>query len=702
MSATTRTNTTGIASSSALGRNANFTPSLWDTANDELDPKIQEILATVNKDNGSVIDAVLEEAVTQQKSLATKRWKATIGGKEVILRDVFAKIIRWIDHFKAVGDIAVQFDSGAASLPWAAVRFLLQIAMNDKQYLEATIEGIEIVTQNIATYAAVETLYVESDFQLHDQIRSKVLGLYVHILSFLGESIQYFRHTTARRTAKGAFSTSQGERLKQIAKHDTEIRQLAKMCDSHVQQLIRKDIIRIDENVMTSLRAQSFLEFIAWLSMTPYREHHTRHSKKRLPGTTQWLTSDSRYVDWRSSVSSSLLWLRGILGSGKSSLVSAVIDDLLQVSNAQTPVLYYYCGDAKGHGCKCDAKDVMRSLLRQLTVKNEDTFEIVEQVHLEFKRREARGKVGMGNVNKLEPHECTKWIAELLQNDHAVIVIDAIDEIDIIDRHLLLKELITLRDDSALVVKMLLSSRDDTNLSQWLKGATELRLQASLTQADMKRFIGHCVSTAIDNKHLLDGVIDSAFRSELESYFLDRADGMFRWVELQLRYFCDMKSKHIIEKAISDPAGASLRTLDNLHAKIFERILQTDPLAYNIATQTFRLMLCLHETISPATLLAAASITRDGSQDSLELSDLLRICSHLVVLDDELDTIRFAHASVHEYLSRLPEFSMMSSNSAAASSCLLRCIDNPTPDLTVGVQPSRDFDVYAAMYWPLH
>jgi ankyrin repeat protein len=176
----------------------------------------------------------------------------------------------------------------------------------------------------------------------------------------------------------------------------------------------------------------------------------------------------------------------------------------------------------------------------------------------------------------------------------------------------------------------------------------------------------------------------------------------FRWVELQLRHFCDLKFKPSIEQAMSDTTGASTHTVNQLYATIFDGIFKTDPLAYSIAAQTFRLMLCLHETISPTALLAAASITRDGLQNSLEPSDLLRICSHLVILDDELDTIRFAHASVQEYLLRHPEFSTMNANSAVASSCLTRCVDSLLPDLTLGVQPSRDFDVYAAMYWPLH
>lgn len=63
-----------------------------------------------------------------------------------------------------MGDTAVHFNSGAASLPWAAVRFLLQVAVKDKQYLEATIEEIEMAAQTFTTYVATENLYMDSDF----------------------------------------------------------------------------------------------------------------------------------------------------------------------------------------------------------------------------------------------------------------------------------------------------------------------------------------------------------------------------------------------------------------------------------------------------------------------------------------------------------------------------------------------------------
>jgi len=65
---------------------------------------------------------------TSKQKCIKNRWKYTRkSGETVILRDVFDKIIRWIDIFKHVGDLAVQYDPVHAALPWAAIRFLLQV-----------------------------------------------------------------------------------------------------------------------------------------------------------------------------------------------------------------------------------------------------------------------------------------------------------------------------------------------------------------------------------------------------------------------------------------------------------------------------------------------------------------------------------------------------------------------------------------------
>jgi hypothetical protein len=49
-------------------------------------------------------------------------------GEQVIVRDVSTAIARWIDKFKKVGDVTVQYDPGHATLLWAGVRILLQVS----------------------------------------------------------------------------------------------------------------------------------------------------------------------------------------------------------------------------------------------------------------------------------------------------------------------------------------------------------------------------------------------------------------------------------------------------------------------------------------------------------------------------------------------------------------------------------------------
>ena len=44
----------------------------------------------------------------------------------IVLHEVFSKIVGWIERFVAVGDTAMQYDTGHAALPWAAIRLVLQ------------------------------------------------------------------------------------------------------------------------------------------------------------------------------------------------------------------------------------------------------------------------------------------------------------------------------------------------------------------------------------------------------------------------------------------------------------------------------------------------------------------------------------------------------------------------------------------------
>ena len=99
----------------------------WQEAFNGLSPKLKSCLIRAREEKADVLTALLREAELKKTLCLVKRWKVNLGGKTIVLRDLFDKIIAWVYKFKAIGDTAVQFDPAPATLAWAAVRFLLQV-----------------------------------------------------------------------------------------------------------------------------------------------------------------------------------------------------------------------------------------------------------------------------------------------------------------------------------------------------------------------------------------------------------------------------------------------------------------------------------------------------------------------------------------------------------------------------------------------
>lgn len=116
----------------ALARShANQSTDLWQKAFEALD---DELRGTLDFNTSSKINIVAETLVTAQEKrrlCQRKHWKVTINGKTIVLRDVVEKIIEWLDHFKAIGDVGSQYDPTHAALPWAGVRFVLKVRKQD-------------------------------------------------------------------------------------------------------------------------------------------------------------------------------------------------------------------------------------------------------------------------------------------------------------------------------------------------------------------------------------------------------------------------------------------------------------------------------------------------------------------------------------------------------------------------------------------
>lgn len=149
-------------------------------------------------DRSVILNDVLADVMAKRQTAMEKRWKYTKrNGDIIILRDVFEKIIVWVNKFKEVGDVIVQYDPTHASLPWVAIRILLQIMVNDSQTFGAMAQGVEYISNLIARYAIVEQLYLQKASAAKHQLTQAVTKLYAAVLKYLSKARRFYDRNLA-------------------------------------------------------------------------------------------------------------------------------------------------------------------------------------------------------------------------------------------------------------------------------------------------------------------------------------------------------------------------------------------------------------------------------------------------------------------------------------------------------------------------
>ena len=102
----------------------------------------RETLATIQVDINtrspaevaSALGTMIEGILNRKRG---KDWKISFRGDEIVLKDIGMKILRWVDNFKQIGDIVVQYDPVHAALPWAGFRILLKVLGNPLNWVSS-------------------------------------------------------------------------------------------------------------------------------------------------------------------------------------------------------------------------------------------------------------------------------------------------------------------------------------------------------------------------------------------------------------------------------------------------------------------------------------------------------------------------------------------------------------------------------------
>ncbi|KAN0072796.1 hypothetical protein V8E54_008910 [Elaphomyces granulatus] len=630
------------------------------------DEEHKQLINFHRSEKRAILQDVVNLAADKKEQCLRKRWTIKKqNGDTLILRDLFEKIVVWVQKFKEVGDAAVQYDPAHASLPWAGVRLVLQIAINESQIFVAMLEGLEYVSNLITRYAILEAIYRGKSSASVHQLNASVIKLYGAILVFLGKA-----HYNAFEEMVGdirrcqadvdtVFRLADAERQEEIAMDIISSRVATVVMSKSLSALIdtlaiesaemrgrtgRLLRLALDLNSPINRMADQLtaLKDTLWLSTIPYEQHHQNVRKDRLNGSGLWLLGKPKFTDWRLSSVSSILWLHGIPGCGKSKLIASF--------HMPTPIAYFYCARDNADLQRAEPEEALRSIARQLS-----GVDIDMPIRYPTIKMHALTCGNRFSARRLTVDETVELILQLTNENPATLIIDALDECEPLRRHELLEALDTIVSKSANIVKVFVSSRDDSDIFCRLENSPNLCIHAQDNDNDIRQFIHVEVDTAIRQKRLLGGLVSPELESLIIDTLEDGARGMFRWVSLQLQNLCDPRRMRI-EADVRQELGHLPKTLFDIYAVIYDQILHSGWHSRLIAERVLKWLCIGIRPLRPEELIATVSVDGSGITTQITSFDVLKMTCNLVVLDKYSNAFRFAHLSVLEYLEMRPEY----------------------------------------------
>ena len=163
------------------------------------------------------------------------------------------------------------------------------------------------------------------------------------------------------------------------------------------------------------------------------------------------------------------------------------------------------------------------------------------------------------------------------------------------------------------------------------------------------------------------------------------------------------------EEDIKLELGRLPKTLQDSYEVIYKGILEMAQASQKLAIRTMQMLLCAQRRLTPAEMLAAVTVdSLSGNALVSAGDDILDACCNLVFLDEEVDSFRFAHLSVREYLEGRSDYASNITHVSLMDRCLFvfLCesgdIVPSSSHLQFVVQQNNTFHRYATTYWPSH
>ncbi|KIJ54825.1 hypothetical protein M422DRAFT_240909 [Sphaerobolus stellatus SS14] len=378
---------------------------------------------------------------------------------------------------------------------------------------------------------------------------------------------------------------------------------------------IRDTVINTHDAALSTQSELSKQKMMEWLNVNlDVNSNFDRARLKCHPGTGQWFLKSADFVRFRQSDGGLCFWLHGMAGCGKTILSGSIIAELrAEVEDHPRIGLAYFFLSYTDRG-----KQTTFNLLSEIALQLLSRTSIIPQrISSLYELNRSRPPISV----LLDLIGCLSQCFS-----QTFIIIDALDEIAVEERELLLhalKQIISTSTECK--INFIATSRQETYLVDGFQALSleQICLTTSLVDEDIKLYVTEIVQNEKKFSRWNDDL-----RTEIMQTLTDKANGMFRWVECQVESLRMCRRPYDVKEALRTLP----KTLDETYRRILLAVQEKDRLytARLLAWVTFTPEpMCVH-------LLAEAIVFEPESSEvdpdrRFDANDILDFCRSLFV-----------------------------------------------------------------------
>ncbi|KAL7921336.1 hypothetical protein ACQKWADRAFT_130206 [Trichoderma austrokoningii] len=653
----------------------------------------------------------------ESKSLRTDQdgnSKIDIGYQKIVVREYIAGVAAFLTM---AGDIAVHFAPPQASAPWAIAKAVLKIPVKQNDQMAALAGTVQWFTRIVRRGQLYELLYntktTDGDAVLN--MHEALLDLYVAAIELLARSDTLIQSGVAKQTLNAILRPEQATGfVADLAQKEQRLLQEIPVCEASRSAIAGKqadersrDLLssldqlssplrRIDEGVAEireMIDEEQLRGLLQFISPEGHGKSHVDIADSRIDDTGNWLIEHEGFRTWQAIPSSStILWLKGTVGTGKTYLTWRAIEYVkttLEGRCCNEGFAFFYC--SRSATALQDPLIVLRSFVRQLFDRRSEHC---------YNRLIRKRKIAEDEGRSLGLKDCKELMLDFINSySSSTIILDALDEASTTStNHNLAEILIDILDKVKKPVKLFISSRPDREYLQVFEATATITVESYNQQADIEKYLEDRLYSTLSFKQR-----QRETQALIRNVFSSQNSAMFRWIHLQVQRLHNYTS----HDAVKSWATTLPSTLTEAYDQLFDDMRKHDENDVALAERAIKWVLCSILPLNSTILLKAIRYSLQDlvlvEKEEQTEQQILSLCRDLLTIQPKSKTWALPHASVAEY------FELKGITLAAcdlfASKIVLGCLESfeaQTIARAGSMWQIQSFEDYVVQLWFLH